>query len=82
MLDKLIPVLLKSLGATVAPEHIKALENIIPQIPAKANQLLHYVNNKVSDFESRIEANERKLDRLIEMLEARKEPKQDEVKPN
>jgi hypothetical protein len=37
-------MLLKSFGVNVAPEHITAIQNIIPEVPARLQQAVAFLN--------------------------------------
>lgn len=42
--NRALSILLRSLGVTVEEQHLEAVETIIPQIPARLNQTVAFIN--------------------------------------
>lgn len=60
-----LATILKFLGVKVTSEQIAQLEIVIPQIPARAVEIIKYVNLSVSNFESRLGVLEQGQNRII-----------------
>lgn len=60
----------KALGIKVDPAHIAAIERLIPQIPARANQAIQHVNGAVARADQRANALEARMMLLEEKIEA------------
>jgi len=48
--------ILKMLGVEVSAEHCKALQEIIPEIPAKLQQAVAVINGGLKNFDDRLRA--------------------------
>lgn len=57
-------MLLKMLGVKISPEDLAKVEAIIPQIPARAQQLIAFANN----LDARLKSVERKQVEILEAL--------------
>ena len=58
--------ILKMLGVSVPPDTVKKIEEFIPQVPARANQLIGVVNGTLQNFDARLV----KLERMLQLMEA------------
>lgn len=47
-------MILKSLGVKVTEENVHQIEHIIPQVPAKIQEVIAFLNERTSTFEARI----------------------------
>lgn len=56
--------ILKMLGVKVAPEHIKAAEDIIPKLPGLVNQAVTSINGAMQGFDGRLRAIETRLNAI------------------
>lgn len=63
-------MMLKALGVNVSEEHIKAIEVIIPQIPAKLNEGAAFINQSVENFDQRITRMEKQQEHIIMLLDS------------
>lgn len=60
----LLSALLKAFGVKANPEHIAQIEAIIPQVPAKAEQIIVAVNTAITGADERLSGLERRMDQL------------------
>lgn len=70
-MEKGILILLKALGIEITPEQVAMVQGLIPQLPARLNQMFTLVNSAAQNFDERLRANEdetRKLRLAIESL--------------
>ena len=56
-----LSIVLKSFGVTVTPEQVKAVEDLIPQLPAKVNEIVGIFNSALQNFDARLQAVEAQL---------------------
>jgi hypothetical protein len=70
--------ILNMLGVKVPPDTIKKIEEFIPQVPAKANQLIGAVNGTLQNFDARLV----KLERLLVVVEAQQREIMEVIKKN
>jgi cystathionine beta-lyase family protein involved in aluminum resistance len=68
--------ILKMLGIKVTEQDVANVEALIPQIPAKATEIVVFVNNAVTNFHQRLEAlekteamNAQKIDKILEYIQ-------------
>src|SRR5271154_358389 len=67
-----LQTILKMLGVEVTEEHVQFVEQLIPQLPGKINEIVQAINGCLINFDGRLKALEthqaeinRKLDLLI-----------------
>jgi len=65
----MFPTILRGLGIKVDDETAKMLEATLPQLPAKANELIHYVLRRTDEFDSRLLTIELELSIIGEKLD-------------
>lgn len=63
-----LAMMLKGLGINISPEHIKAAEEIIPQLPARLNQAVVIINGAINNFDQRLQALEKQNAEILEIL--------------
>jgi hypothetical protein len=51
-----ILMMLKSLGVNITDKDLKTVEAIIPQIPAKVNEIVAFIRERDKNFEERLRA--------------------------
>lgn len=61
----------KMLGIKVPPETVAQIEAIIPQLPARANQVIQVVNSSLQNFDERLRALEAGQREILEVLHGR-----------
>jgi len=49
-------MMLKSLGVNISDQDLKTVEAIIPQIPAKVNEIVTFIRKRDENFETRLRA--------------------------
>lgn len=59
-----LKTVLKMLDIKIDEEHIKAVEDIIPKIPGKANELIQYIAGNTKRFHERLDTIDQRLARL------------------
>ena len=59
---------IKALGINLKPEHIKAVEDIVPQLPAKLNQAGTVINSALQNFDERLKKLEAQNAEILEVL--------------
>jgi hypothetical protein len=64
-----LAMMLKAFGVNVSPEHIAAVEVLIPQIPAKLQEAVSYINGNITRFDLRMKALESAHDASLQLLE-------------
>jgi hypothetical protein len=64
----LIETALKAAGIKISPETVRQLEVLIPQLPARANEVIEYVRRWQADFEARLTAIEETQRKILELL--------------
>ncbi len=64
-----IQMLLKALGVNITPEQAAMVEALIPQIPAKLNQVVVSVNSSMENFDQRLKTLERQSEHIIFLLQ-------------
>ncbi len=63
-----ISPILKMLGIKVSEQDIANVEALIPQIPAKASEIVIFVNNAVTNFHERLVALEKGQQEILKEL--------------
>jgi hypothetical protein len=61
-------VMLKALGIEVSDEHIQAVQELIPQLPAKLNQAANAINSAMQNFDGRLQALEKSNQEILALL--------------
>lgn len=64
--------ILRALGINVTEEHIKAIEDLIPQLPAKLNLVVTTINDTIRYFDARFNKLEKQNEEILELLRARR----------
>jgi len=65
-----VSMLLKSLGVNISDDDIKKLEVLIPQLPAKAQEIIAFNVSKWQHMDTRLEGLEKRLEAQVETLDA------------
>ncbi len=60
--------ILRALGINVTEEHIKMVEDLIPQIPTKLNVVVTTINQAIQHFDGRLQAIEKQNAEILELL--------------
>ena len=55
-MNKGMMMMLKALGLEIAPEHLAMLQALIPQLPAKINEVVQGINAALANFDARLRA--------------------------
>jgi hypothetical protein len=68
MFDKLLPTLIKSFNINISPEVVKQIEQIVPQLPAKVNEVIRMNQAYWKDAQERLTRIEEQNKRILEKL--------------
>ena len=63
-MNKGMQMMLKALGLEITSEHIAMLQALIPQLPAKINEVAQAINAALANFDSRLRVIEARLDAI------------------
>jgi hypothetical protein len=63
-----LAMMLKAMGINVTPEHVKAIEDLIPQLPGKLNQVVSTINDALKYFDQRLTTLETQHAEILALL--------------
>lgn len=61
-------MLLKSFGLEITDQQIAELNAVLPQLPAKINEVVHIINTSLQNFDQRLRAIELQQAVILEVL--------------
>lgn len=60
-----LATMLRALGIAISPEHITAIQELLPVLPQKLNEAWGIIHNALSNFDGRLQTLERQNAELI-----------------
>lgn len=64
--------MLRALGISLSPEHIKAVQDLLPVLPQKLNDAWQIIHQTLSNFDQRLQRIEDNQVKILEVLNARR----------